>query len=88
MLQDILFTDIINVDFMEMRQMKFIKIALQKDKSLSFYAESYSSTLQWHTFCGLLFTIPKYAIPEIPKENTSLYQGIHQYSNLHKGDLR
>ena len=73
---------------MEMRQIEFIKIALQKDESLSFYAESYSNTMPCYKFCGLLFTIPKHAIPEIPKENIALLQGIHRYSISHKGDLR
>ena len=84
MLQEILFTDVINVEFIEMRQIQFVKILMLKGKSLSFYADSHTSTLEWYKFCGLLFKIPMDAIPEIPKENIALLQGIHRYSNSHK----
>ena len=83
MLQEILFTDVINVEFIEMQQIQFVKILMLKGKSLSFYADSYTSTMEWHQFCGLLFRIPKYAIPEIPKENIALLQGINQYTHKH-----
>ena len=85
-LQEILFTDVINVEFVEMRQMQFVKILMVKGKSLSFYADSHASTEEWHKFCGLLFNIPNYPIPEIPKENVALLQGIHRYSNLQKSN--
>ena len=91
MLQEILFTDVLNVEYKKMRQMEFVKILMQKDKSLSFYADSHTSTMEWFNFCGLLFTIPKNAIPEIPRHNIALLQGIHRYANSHKhstGNLR
>ena len=83
MLQEILFTDVLNVEIKEMRHMEFVKILMPKDKSLSFYADSHTSTMQWYRFCGLLFKIPKNAIPEIPKDNIALLQGIHRYANSH-----
>ena len=83
-LQEILFTDVINVEFIEIRQIQFVKILMLEGKSLSFYADSYTSTMEWYKFCGLLFKIPTNAIPEIPKENIALLQGIHRYSNSHK----
>ena len=87
MLQEMLFTDVLNVEIIEMRQMEFVKILIQKDKSLSFYADSHTSTMQWYRFCGLLFKIPKNAIPEIPKDNIALLQGIHRYANSHSHSI-
>ena len=46
MLQEILFTDVLNVEIIEMRQMEFVKILMPKDKSLSFYADSHTITMQ------------------------------------------
>ena len=71
-----------------MRQMEFVKIVMQKGKSLSFHADSHASTMQWYKFCGLLFKIPKYAIPEICKENIALLQGIREYAKHSTGNLR
>ena len=88
MLQEILFTDVLIVEFIKMRQMEFVKIVMQKGKSLSFHAGSYTSTMQWYKLCGLLFKIPKYAIPEIPKENIALLQGIRQHAEHSTGNLR
>ena len=86
MLQEILFTDVLNVEYIELRQIELVKIVMPKDKILSFYADSYDSTMQWFNFCGLLSKIPNYGIPEIPKENIALQQGIDQYSNSRKCD--
>ena len=83
---EILFTDVEYVDCTKMRQKEVITIGMKNNKSFLFYADSHSSTARWHTFCGLLFTIPKYAIPEIPKENIALQQGINQYGGSRKCD--
>ena len=85
MLQETLFTDVLSVEFIEMRQMEFVKIVMQKGKSLLFRTgSSYTSTMKWYKFCGLLFKIPKYAIPEIPKENNAL---LHKYAKRSTGNL-
>ena len=84
-LQEILFTDVESVHCTKMWQKEIVTIVLEKDnKTLSFYADSCSSTKKWYRFCGLLFKIPKYTIPEIPKENIALQQGIERYSDSHK----
>ena len=88
MLQEILFTDVLSVEYKEMRQVEFVKIVMQRGKSLLFHAGSHTSTMKWYKFCGLLFTIPKYAIPEIPKENIALLQGIRQHAEHSTGNLR
>jgi len=86
----ILFTDVEYVRCVEKPQkLKVITIGLgirKGNESLSFYADSHSSTMKWYRFCGLLFKIPRYAIPEIPKENIALQQAIdhYHYHDSHK----
>jgi len=85
MIWEILFTDIEDVCLTERQQKKVITIGMQKgNKSLSFYADSHGSTIQWFRLCGLLSKIPKYAIPRIPKDNVTLQQNIDQYNDSHK----
>ena len=87
MIWEILFTHVKYVSCKEEQQRQIITIGLERDsKSLSFYADSHSSTIKWYMYCSLLLAIPKYTIPEIPKENDALQQGIVQYSDSHKSD--
>lgn len=85
-IRKILFTDVEYVRYIKKPQKpEIITIGMQEgNESLSFYADSHSSTMKWYRFCGLLFTIPRYAIPEIPKENVALQQAIDQYRYSHK----
>ena len=86
LVRKILFTDVECVSrTVERQKKKIITIQMQKS-SLSFHADSHAdtTTTQWYRFCALLFKIPKYAIPEIPKENFALQQGIDQYSDTHR----
>ena len=85
MICKIVFTEVKNISYIEEKQKKIIAMRMQKDnKSFLFYAESQQSTIKWYNCCILLFKIPKYAVPEIPKQNTALQQdeGIHMYSYL------
>ena len=67
------FTNVKNVSYIEERQMKIIAIRMQKSNTnFLFYAEIQYDTVKWYNCCALLFKIPKYGIPEIPKEKTAL----------------
>ena len=69
------FTNVNNVSYIEERQMKIIAIRMQKSNTnFLFYAEPQCDTVKWYQCCVLLFEIPKYGIPEIPKEKTALEQ--------------
>lgn len=85
MICKILFTEVKNISYVyiEEKQKKIVAIRMQKDnRSFLFYAESQQSTVKWYNCCNLLFKIPKYAVPEIPKQNTALQQdeGIHMHA--------
>ena len=89
MIWQILFTDVKYVCCKEEQQRKIITIGLEGSKeSISFRicADSRSSTIKWYMYCSLLLAIPKYTIPEIPKENDALQQGIDRYSDSRKFD--
>ena len=87
LIRKILFTDVECVSYTERRHKEIITIRMQESEdSLSFYADTRITTMQWYRFCALLFKIPKCAIPEIPRENFALQQGIDQYSDSHKHD--
>ena len=69
------FTDIKNVSCSGERQMKIIVIRMQKNSTnFSFYTNSQHCTVKWYNCCVLLSKLPKYGIPEIPKEKTALLQ--------------
>ena len=87
-IQYVLFADVEYVSHMEMRHKEVITIRMQKgNKTFSFYADSQQSTLKWYRYCSLLFKIPNYGIPEIPKEDFALQlPGINHYCGLHKCD--
>ena len=86
-LQQVLFSDVEYVSHMEMRHKEAITIGMQGNKTFSFYADSQQSTLKWYRYCSLLFKIPNYGIPEIPKEDFALrLPGISQYCESHKCD--
>ena len=83
--EEIFFTDVNYVSFRDERRKKIITIGLERSSNnISFCAGSHSSTIKWYTYCGLLLTIPQYAIPEIPKENVALQQGIKQMDDSTK----
>ena len=90
MIRKILFIDVKNVGHTEERHGAIITIKMLKDDKLFlFYADSQQSTMKWYRYCSLLFKIPKYDIPEIPKENIVLRQptaGIDRYGEMHKCD--
>ena len=84
---EIFFTDVNCVNSREEQWKKTITIGLERSSNnISFCAGSHSSTLKWYAYCGLLLTIPKYAIPEIPKENVGLQRGIKQMNDSNKCD--
>ena len=87
-IQYVLFADVEYVSHMEMRHKEVITIGMQKgNKTFSFYADSQQSTLKWYRYCSLLFKIPNYGIPEIPKEDIAIQlPGIRDYCELHKCD--
>lgn len=69
------FTNVKNVSYIEEKETKTIAIRMQKgNTNFSFYAEPQCDTIKWYNCCVLLFKIPKYGIPEIPKEKTALQQ--------------
>ena len=84
----ILFTNVkyvSSISTREKHQKKIITIGLEESsKNISFCADSYSSTVKWYTYCGLLLILPKYSIPEVPKENAALQQGIEQMNDSNK----
>lgn len=86
---EILFTDVAYVDSTEERHKKAVTIGMHKDcKSFSFYvADSHTSTIKWFKYCGLLFAIPHYAIPEVPKENLILQKSIDQCKDCYKSGM-
>ena len=90
MIQKTLFNDVEYVSHMEKRQSDAVIIGMQLQegsKTFSFCADSQQSTMKWHRYCSLLFKIPDYPIPEIPKDNFALQlPQISQYSGLHKCD--
>ena len=88
MIRRILFTDVKNISHTEERQGEIITIKMQKDDNpLLFYADSQQSTMKWYRYCSLLYKIPFYEIPEIPKGKIALRQpGIDRYCELHKCD--
>ena len=77
---EILFTNVEYVDSTEERHKKVVTIGTAKNhKRFSFYvADSHTSTIKWFKYCGLLFAIPHYVIPEVPKENLDLQKIIDQ----------
>ena len=84
MIWRIYFTDVEYISYAEKRQKGVvITIGVQKSNEIQFFADSDTSTMKWYIFCSLLFKIPKYAIPRIPKENIDLQQGIIHYNDLH-----
>ena len=87
-IQYVLFADVEYVSHKEMRHKEVITIGMQKgNKTFSFYADSQQSTLKWYRYCSLLFKIPNYGIPEIPKEDVAIQlPGIRDYCELHKCD--
>ena len=88
MIRRILFTNVKNISHTEERQGEIITIKMQKDDNpLLFYADSQQSTMKWYRYCSLLYKIPFYEIPEIPKGKIALRQpGIDRYCELHKCD--
>ena len=86
MICEILFTDVVYVDSTEERHKKAVTIGMQKDcKKFSFYvADSHTSTIKWFKYCGLLFAIPYYAIPEVSEENLVLQKSINQHKDCYK----
>ena len=86
-LQHVPFADVEYVSHKEMRHKEVITVGMQGNKTFSFYADSQQSTLKWYRYCSLLFKIPNYGIPEIPKEDFALQlPGISRYCEMHKCD--
>ena len=83
---EILFTDVEYVNSTEERHKKAVTIGMLKDgKTISFYvADSHTSTMKWFKYCGLLFAIPHYTIPEVPEENLVLQKSISQRKDYYK----
>ena len=89
LLHEILFTDVKFVDSTEERHKKVVTIGMQNDnKDFTFYvADSHTSTTKWFKYCGLLFAIPHYRIPEVPDENLILQKSIHQCKEQYKSGM-
>ena len=79
MMHKIEFSNVKSIGYIEERQKKLILIRMQKDRNFLFYAHSEHSTARWYSYCVLLTKIPKYCIPEIPKEKTALHQDAGLY---------
>ena len=86
LLYEIFFADVKFVDSTEERHKKVVTIGMQNDnKDFTFYvADSHTSTTKWFKYCGLLFAIPHYSIPEVPDENLILQKSIHQCKKQYK----
>jgi len=86
-LREILFTDVKYVNSEDREDKKVVTILMHKDsKCFSFYIDdSHRCTTKWFRYCGLLFTIPHYTIPEVPTENVILQQSIDHYKDFNKG---
>ena len=86
---EIFFTEVQYVDSTEERHKKVVTIGLQRDKVFTFYvADSHTSTTKWFNYCGLLFAIPYYTIPEVPDENLILQKSIHHCKDHHKSGMK
>ena len=80
------FTDVEEVHYIERRQKAAVIIMhMKKGNKIIFSADSDPSTKKWYNFCALLYKIPLYAIPEMPKENVALQQGIIQLQYNDRG---
>ena len=87
MTTEIFFTNVNYVSSREERRKTIITIGLERSSNnISFCAGSHSSTIKWYAYCGLLLIIPKYTIPEIPKENVALKQAIKRMNDSSKCD--
>ena len=80
MIRKIEFNNVKSISYVEERQKKIIAIRMQKDRNnFLFYAHFQHSTARWYSCCVLLTKIPKYCIPEIPKEKAALHQDAGLY---------
>ena len=80
------FTDVEEVHYIERRQKAAVIIMhMKKGNKIIFSGDSDPSTKKWYNFCALLYKIPLYAIPEMPKENVALQQGIIQLQYNDRG---
>ena len=89
LMYEIFFTEVQYVDSTEERHKKVVTIGTQRDnKVFTFYvADSHTSTTKWFKYCGLLFAIPHYTIPEEPDENLVLQKSIHHCKDHHKSGM-
>jgi len=60
---------------------KLITIEMQESDGIAFYADSDTDHRKWVRFCGLLSTIPNYAIPEEPNYNLVPHDYIERFSD-------
>lgn len=87
MTTEIFFTNVNYVSSRKERRKTIITIGLERSgNNISFCASSHSSTIKWYAYCGLLLMIPKYTIPEIPKESVALKQAIKRMNDSSKCD--
>ena len=86
---EILFTNVEYVNSTEEQHKKVVTVGIYKDcKRFSFYvADSHASTMKWFKFCGLLFAIPHYTIPEVPQENLVIQKSIDQCKDCYKSGI-
>ncbi|XP_065898240.1 insulin receptor substrate 1-like isoform X2 [Dysidea avara] len=60
---------------------KLITIEMQESDGIAFYADNDTEHRKWVRFCGLLSTIPNYAIPEEPNYNLVPHDYIERFSD-------
>ena len=60
---------------------KLITIEMQESDGIAFYADNDTDHRKWVRFCGLLSTIPNYAIPEEPNYNLVPHDYIERFSD-------
>jgi len=84
-IQEIPFTDVKHVDHLEERLGKIVVIKLfEGDSRFCFFADTVTATDEWFRCCGLLFSIPCYVIPEVPKESLVLQKFIDEHDDPQK----
>jgi len=60
---------------------KLITIEMQESDGIAFYADNDTDHRKWVRFCGLLSTIPNYAIPEEPNYNLVPQDYLERFSD-------
>ena len=84
-IQEIPFTDVKHVNHLEERHGKIVVIELFEDNNcFSFFADTVTATDEWFRYCGLLFSIPCYVIPEVPKASLVQQRFIDEHDDPQK----